>query len=150
MKKNLLVLSACILALLGFVVSEGYQRVGLSSANSFDLKITAKQYLLQTLSSELEDINVRLPRQIDEHTSLTSVAIEGDMIVNSYTIKSTSLIVLTPEFIVSNLIPQLVYEVCNDQTKREFLENDVAFSMDYYDSDQMLIFKALITRAECK
>jgi hypothetical protein len=150
MRKFLILFGATAVVLLGYFVSENYRTISPSSANSFELKLTGKEYLLLSLSSELESINASLPRQIDPHTILNYVAIDGETIINNHTIIGTPVSGLTPESITQTLIPQLVRQICNDGTKREFLENDIHFSMDYYDPEQALIFKAVITGADCK
>ena len=150
MRKFLVIIGTLSVALFGYFVSESNQDISSSSANSFELKLTGKEYLLLSLTSELESINASLPRQLDPHTKLEKLAIEGDTIINFHTIIGTPGSGLTPESITQIFIPQLVRQICNDKTKRDFLENNINFSMDYYDSDQELIFKTLISREDCR
>lgn len=150
MRKLLLLFGVAAATLLGFFVSENFRSVSPTSANSFELKLTGKEYLLLSLSSELDSINSNLPKQIDPHTILNKVSIEGDTVINNHTIIGTSVSELTPESITKTLIPRLVRQICSDETKREFLDSDIDMSMDYYDQDQVLIFKVLVTSRDCK
>lgn len=150
MRKFLVIFCVSAVALLGYFVIESYEDSSPSSANNFELKLSGKEYLLLSLASELESINNSLPRQLDPHTKLERLAIEDDTIISIHTITGTSANGLTSESITQTLIPQLVRQICNDVTKLDFLANDINFSMDYYDTEQELIFKALVSRADCK
>jgi hypothetical protein len=98
MRKPFVLLSVSLIALLGFFYAESYYKLQPSNDNSFDLKLSAKEYLLLSLSSELERINSSLPVKIDDNTVLASVRIEGDTIINQHTIVEVGAILFYSRF----------------------------------------------------
>ncbi|MBN0987203.1 hypothetical protein [Amphritea pacifica] len=148
MTKKRIFLITCVVALLGFVVFKNYTNT--NSANSFELSLSEKEFMLLSLSSELDDINSRLPINLDQNTVLNSIAIEHNTIINSHTITNVSAGELVSSEITASLVPQLVTSVCSDKSKRKFLNNGINLSMEYFDVNNILIFQVLITPSDCK
>jgi hypothetical protein len=149
MKKQLAFVSACLIALLGFVLMENLSSTSSGSASQFDIKLSNKEFLLLSLTSELENINANLPQQLDPNTLLNSVTIEDEVIVNTHVLTNIAEAELTLDQIKQVIIPNLIHGVCSDVAKRELLNNSINISMEYYDVDRVLIFKTLITQNDC-
>lgn len=149
MNKRLALVSACLLAFLGFVALENLTNTNSGKISKFDLKLSNKEFLLLSLASELGNVNSSLPQQLDQNTLLNSVTIEDEVIVNKHTLKNIAEAELTLEHIKSSIIPSLIHGICIDEAKRELLKNAINISMEYYDVDQTLIFSTLITVQEC-
>ena len=149
MNKKFILLSLCVLPILGYAISEGYLAKAPVDNKSFELKLSNKEFLLLSLSSELNSINAVLPKQIDTNTVLNSISVENDTIINKHTIVDLSESQLSEELITSALIPQLVHQVCLDEQKRNFLDNDIEIVMEYFDIENVLIFKIQIGHKDC-
>ena len=149
MNKKLAFVGACLIALLGFAILANLSKTNSGSASQFDLKLSKKEFLLLSLASELENINASLPQQLDPNTLLNRVTIEDEVIVNKHVLKNIANAGLTLDQIKKVIIPNLIRGVCSDVAKRELLKNSINISMEYYDVDQELIFKTLITQKEC-
>jgi hypothetical protein len=149
MKKVFLVLGLfCIVALGIYKYSVNLNKTT-SGNGDFELKLSAKEFKLLSLSAELMQINSNLPKQIDENTILNSVSITNDVVVNNFTI------IRLPENFSQDLIrneisPRLLSQICSDSLQRGFIDSDISLSMDYYDPSKELIFKLLITRKDCQ
>lgn len=149
MNKKFILISLCVLPILGYAFSEGYWARTPKESKSFELKLTNKEFLLLTLTSELNSINAALPKQLDAHTILTRISVENETVINKHTIVDISESDLSEELITSALIPRLVHQVCLDEQKRKFLDNDIDIIMEYYDIDEVLIFKIQVVRKDC-
>jgi hypothetical protein len=148
MKKLFLVLGLISIATFGVYEYSVNLSKTTPENGDFELKLSAKEFKLLSLSAELVQINSNLPKQIDKNTTLNSVSIIDEVVVNNFTIINLPEN-LSLDTIKSEISPGLLSQICSDSLQRDFIDSDISLSMDYYDSSKELIFKLLITKKDC-
>lgn len=110
-----------------------------------EVLISLRDYILGNFLSELPEINKKLPHKIDKETTLRSINYENNKILSVYEITSFEM----SSELVKKIEPVLKKQVCNDETKRNFLDVDIEFLNRYQSPAGIMIFEIMVSKDTC-
>lgn len=110
-----------------------------------EVLISLRDYILGNFLSELPEINKKLPHKIDKETTLRSINYENNKILSVYEITSFEM----SSELVKKIEPVLKKQVCNDETKRKFLDVDIEFLNRYQSPAGIMIFEIMVSKDAC-
>lgn len=110
-----------------------------------EVLISLRDYILGNFLSELPEINKKLPHKIDKETTLRSINYENNKILSVYEITSFEM----SSELVKKIEPVLKKQVCNDETKRKFLDVDIEFLNRYQSPAGIMIFEIMVSKDTC-
>ncbi len=112
--------------------------------------LSNKEVLLTNFKNELKDINQQLPKDIDSFTTLTSVDLEKDLIINRHTIKQALNSEISTEELYNKIKEHLINTSCNNGAYLLFFENDIKLKMSYLDTNNKQLFEITLDQTSCE
>lgn len=127
-----------------------YAYINFFSEQNSQSNLSNKEVLLTKFKNELKVINQQLPRDIDSFTTLTSVDLEKDLIINRHTIKRALNSGISTDELSNRIKEHLIMTSCNNGAYLLFFENDIKLKMSYLDTNNKQLFEITLDRSSCE